>query len=183
MNISNDKKAFSLIEVVVVIGIVVVGMLGVSSLMLQNLQAENIDRDNLVASMLAQEGLELVRNQRDLNWLTGGAVWTDRIIGDGGGDSSYMIDYYPGDVEINFYYGADNINDANLQIDPYGFYAHDTVEHGSVSGWPDTNFYRLIEVADNLANGYLEIKCTVRFFHLGQPKDYVATTHLYSWRY
>lgn len=169
-----NNSAFSILEVIIAISIMAIGMLGVTSLMVQNLQVSNIDRDYLTAAMLAQEGLELVRNKRDLNWLTDGANWYDDIINDG----DYVIDYYPSsDTEINIDVSVDDISDAGarLMVDEYGYYAH------NIGGGVNTDFYRLIEVTDNTTN--LEISCTVRFKRLSQVKDYIAITRLYPWRY
>lgn len=176
-----NNLAFSVLEVIVAIAIMVIGMLGISSLMIQSLQAGNIDKDYLTASMLAQEGLELVRNQRDLNWLTENADWYDHIIEDG----HYSIDYYPlSGTQINIEQSVDSISDngARLEIDGFGFYAH------NITGGVDTNFYRLISVDDSnydypTDQGWIEVTCTVRFFKLGKAKDYIASYRLYPWRY
>ena len=69
--IKNKIKAaygFTLLEVTAVTAILTIALLGISSLVIQNLQAHNYNHNFLIASMLSQEGLELVRNIRDDNW-------------------------------------------------------------------------------------------------------------------
>src|SRR3990172_140667 len=59
---------FTIIEVIIAISLVNIGLLAISSLVIQNIQTQDINREYIIASMLAQEGLELARNIRDNNW-------------------------------------------------------------------------------------------------------------------
>lgn len=149
-------------------------MIGVMSLVIQNINAQYINKNVLIASGLAQEGLELVRNVRDLNWLTSGKVWDDNIVGDG----TYAIDYR-GRSSITNIAGADDAA-ARLYIksaEPYiGLYTHDASDGGNAP----TNFYRLITVVDN--TNYLDVECTIRWKEGSQNHDYKAETYLYNWR-
>ncbi|OHA66878.1 MAG: hypothetical protein A3C04_02450 [Candidatus Wildermuthbacteria bacterium RIFCSPHIGHO2_02_FULL_45_25] len=63
------RKGFTLIEVIVAVGIITVGVVGVLSLVNQSLSLSTDLRNRIVATYLAQEGVELVRNMRDYNWL------------------------------------------------------------------------------------------------------------------
>src|SRR3989338_10729475 len=87
LKISNNS-GISILEVVVAILIITIGLVGFLSLVIQNIRVQYIDKNVLIASGLAQEGLELVRNVRDLNWLTPGNSWDQDIVG-----NSYTIDY------------------------------------------------------------------------------------------
>jgi type II secretory pathway pseudopilin PulG len=68
------KKArgFSILEIVIVIYIITMALIGVMSLTMQNIKAQTIDKNNLIASELAQEGIEIVRSARDNNGVSGG---------------------------------------------------------------------------------------------------------------
>lgn len=71
MIIAKNKKikGFALIEVLFSLGMFVAGVIAVVSLMNQEI-SKSIDRRNeVIAGQLAQEGIELVRNIRDNNWL------------------------------------------------------------------------------------------------------------------
>lgn len=173
MNLINTKiiknnLGISLLEVIAAILIITIGLVGVLSLVIQNIQAQYINKNVFIASGLAQEGLELVRNIRDLNWLTPGETWNQDIVGDG----TYTIDY--GDrSSINT--AVNNLNDtgARLYIDGNGFYTHQTSATA-------TNFYRLITVIDN--TDYLDVKCAIRWQDGRQNHDFTAETYLYNWR-
>ncbi|MEF3692397.1 MAG: hypothetical protein V3574_05075 [Candidatus Moraniibacteriota bacterium] len=87
-NINKQKKGFSIGEVVLAIFILSVGLLALFSLFNQGIRELQEERDVVVASMLAQEGVELVRNTRDNNWadreypsnLTSPETFDDKIL-------------------------------------------------------------------------------------------------------
>jgi type II secretory pathway pseudopilin PulG len=165
MNKRKQTIGFTLLEVVVAIGIIMTGMLGVMSLVIQNIQIKTVNRNNLVASMLAQEGLELVRNMRDQNWLDG--VNYDQGLPTG----SFAIDYtktvYPA-IDLG-------VPAARLYTDnSSGFYWHNS----SVS--TESIYSRLITVSNNA--DHLAVSSTVRWVRNGQNIDYTAETLLYDWR-
>ncbi|MDP3043010.1 MAG: prepilin-type N-terminal cleavage/methylation domain-containing protein [bacterium] len=160
---------FSILEVIIAILIISIGMIGVLSLITQNIQVQYIGKNDLIASQLAQEGLELVRNIRDTNWLTAGNDWktgagattNSDIVQDG----DYAIDYSGAIIDIN------SIDNAGLNIDAAGFYTHNA---GAA-----TAFYRLITVVDNA--DYLDVECKVRWKERGRTHDYAVKTLLYNW--
>ncbi len=147
-----------------VIVILTVGMIAVLTMSEQTIKIANFNKNKLIASQLAQEGLELVRNKRDINWLTV-SYWKADIIQDG----HYTIDY-TGAIDAV----AASIDDssANLKIDANNLYWH-----GSGTA---TIFNRLINVDDKGNN--IEVNCTVRWREKGEAHDYVITTALYDWR-
>jgi len=165
--IIKNNSGISILEVVVAMMIITLGMIGVMSLVIQNVRAQYINKNVLMASGLAQEGLELVRNIRDLNWLTNGNEWDENIVGDG----TYTIDY-GGSASINDINSIDEAG-ARLYVNSDGFYTH------TVTAMP-TNFYRLITVVDN--DDYLDVKCEIRWKDGTQNHNYTAETYLYNWR-
>jgi type II secretory pathway pseudopilin PulG len=167
--IVKDNSGISILEVVVAMMIITMGMVGVLSLVIQNVEAQYINKNVLIASGLAQEGLELVRNIRDLNWLTPGNVWNQNIVGDG----TYTMDY-GGLVSIKMAVNFIDEAGARLYVDSNGFYMHVS------SGNTPTNFYRLITVVNN--TDYLDVKCTIRWKDGTQNHNYTAETYLYNWR-
>ncbi len=65
------RKAFSLGEVLLSVFILGVTMVTISQLFVVGLKNFADTRDSIIASMLAQEGVELARNIRDNNWAKG----------------------------------------------------------------------------------------------------------------
>ncbi|MDD4271922.1 MAG: hypothetical protein PHF50_03925 [Patescibacteria group bacterium] len=163
-----NNSGISILEVVVAMMIITMGMIGVLSLVIQNVEAQYINKNVLMASGLAQEGLELVRNIRDLNWLTPGNAWNQNIVGDG----TYIIDYR-GPASISQAINSISEDGARLYLNGSGLYTHET------SAAP-TNFYRLITAVDH--TDYLDVKCEIRWKDGAQNHNYTAETYLYNWR-
>lgn len=67
-------RGFTLVETLVAITIIALAITGPFYAVQQALNASRASRDNLIASSLAQEGLEYVRSIRDGNYL-GGVAW------------------------------------------------------------------------------------------------------------
>jgi type II secretory pathway pseudopilin PulG len=66
-----NEKGFYLAESIIAIAIMTIGILAAVSLLSSTMKVAQDDRDHTSAVLLAQEGIELVRNVRDNNW-TGG---------------------------------------------------------------------------------------------------------------
>jgi hypothetical protein len=128
---------------------------------IKNIQLENMNKNGLIASQLAQEGLELVRNKRDSNWLTG-ADWFNDLIGDG----TYGLDAFSNIINYS------SIDEAVLRINSEGVYNH--------SDGDDTKFKRLITASNNSDN--ISVSCLVQWSERGKDYQYQADTILYNWK-
>jgi type II secretory pathway pseudopilin PulG len=64
----NKEKGFSIMEVTVSVAIVAFTFVGMMSLFTYNIRLEIQDRNRIIAAYLAQEAIEIVRQQRDNNW-------------------------------------------------------------------------------------------------------------------
>ncbi len=172
--IIKEKSGFSIMEATVALSIITFGMLGILSLVTQNVKADMVSKNFLVASMLAQEGLELVRNLRDENWQRSGSSWDDDLVWDG----TYLIDHYGRsdiDDSVDSIGSASPDEAARLYIDPLNLYSH----FGSGTTTP---FFRLISVVESGTNDMISASSTVRWQDSTGWHDYVAETKLYDWR-
>jgi len=167
-----NNSGISILEVVVAILMITMGMVGVLSLVIQNINAQYINKNVLIASGLAQEGLELARNIRDANWLILNNAWDEDLTLTGVAHN-FAIDYR-GRSSITGVDGLDE--DTILKIDDDGFYWHGT--------GTNSLFRRLLTVEKKTAEGaeYLDVKCTIRWTEGAQNHDYTAETYLYDWR-
>jgi hypothetical protein len=160
MNIINHKQGQGLLELIIAIGVISVGLFGVWGLFLSNYTAQREAQARIIGANLAREGVELVKNIRDSNWLLGaenipcvydGAStnpdpcrWDSGLLGDG---TARIMNPFStldarGDndgetLELDF--NVDNLSDdlARLYRDEDGFYSH---EMGS-----STVYRRIIE--------------------------------------
>ena len=156
-----NKKGFTILEIVVVIFVFSLGMLGLATMVVQNIQVQYVNKDYLIASQLAQEGLELVRNKRDSNWLAE-TTWSGGLT-----SGNYIFDY--NDYTNNSY--SDINSTPFLKINSSGFYNY-------TSGTPSI-FKRLIETTND--SNSINVKCVVQWNDRGKIYNYEADTVLYNW--
>ncbi len=66
---NNFKKGFTIIELTIVVFILAVGIVGIMGLVSRIFNYTNLISSKLIAAYLSQEGIEIVRNIRDSNWI------------------------------------------------------------------------------------------------------------------
>lgn len=81
------QRGFSFLEVMISLFVLSIGFLGVINLATATLRNSMLQRDAVIASMLVQEGAELVYNIRDTNLARGNTAFA------GFTDGSFKIDY------------------------------------------------------------------------------------------
>lgn len=69
--LSNVKPGFSILEVIISTVVLTVGIVGAISLISSSLRHSMDSRDHVIASGLAQEGIEIARHIRDNSWARG----------------------------------------------------------------------------------------------------------------
>jgi len=84
--LKDNQKGFSLLEVIVAVFIVAVGLVGILTLANMSLKGASTSKMKLIASGLAQEGIEVVRDIRRSN-----TEWDDWYSGVSNGD--YRVQY------------------------------------------------------------------------------------------
>ena len=88
----NMTKGFTLAEVIVAIFILTVGIIGVSALITSTISSAIHSSNKLVAAYLAQEGIEIIRNIRDTNWIQQSTNWDEGLtICSAGCEADYNI--------------------------------------------------------------------------------------------
>jgi type II secretory pathway pseudopilin PulG len=174
-----DNSGFTILEMTVVIFIIVVGLTGIITLAHQNVQTVSIDKNTLIASQLAQEGLETVRAKRDTNWLQGANWETSTTTGSRldilqlANGYKYTVDATTGLIGA----APAGINDpaAKLYLNAAGLYTHQVTA-------TSTSFSRLITVGheNNLAS--TSVICQVQWKKGISYYSYYAETVLYNWK-
>lgn len=69
IEVGTTNKSFTLIETLVAIAILLVAVTAAMTLSFQSIRNASLIKNKFIASMLAQEGIELVKNQRDSNFI------------------------------------------------------------------------------------------------------------------
>lgn len=90
------KNGFTIIEVIIAILVLSIGVMGVLSAFYVIVFLSQNSVDRFIATYLAQEGIEIVRNIRDTNWLTSNE-WNNFILTSDqqapGGSNDWQADY------------------------------------------------------------------------------------------
>ena len=180
------KDGFSLIEIIVAIGIVSVGIISIISLFSVSLKNEIRSKNKVIAVYLAQEALEVVRWQRDTNWKNS-VAWDrnfDNIQSTGNDGISGLVDI--DDVtqsrEIKKVTGVGNQHKKKVCYKTAGdYYAQrdGATDLCSVAGWENTGFTRWLPIASDCGIDCLTVTAYVSHPNLSQ--DVQMSTRLYDW--
>lgn len=158
--VNRGGQGFTLIELMSVVVIMTIGMLGVMSLIDQIAIKSRLTNSKLVAAYLSQEGIEIVRNIRDSNWLESTA-WDSGL---GAGD--WEADY--NDQALSGYTGNPlNIDTTN------GFYNY--------SAGNPSKFSRRITISDSALDSF-KVAVEVSWQEFGQTYTIKVLEKLYDWR-
>jgi len=163
--VSNYKKnGFTFLEIIIVFFVIIVGLLGVFSFVQYPISASRVSTQQFIATYLSQEGIEIVRNIRDANWLEKPPPpsWIDGLVG-----GTWQIGY--DDTSLN---GL--VDDGRLYFDSNGWYNHNDSSGG------ETKFKRKITIDDSDSN-YLKVSVEVSWTEKGKNYNVTAQENLYEW--
>ena len=167
-------KGFSLLELIITILVVSIGILGTYSVVSYTLSAIGLSSSRLTAAYLAQEGIEIVRNIRDTNWLEEDAGVSGVLWNSGLGTGNYEADYRNDGLDTCF--SPCNFNSLRvLQIEG-GFY-----RYGGTAG-VNTPFKRKITI-DSGPGGSLTVTVSIQWDHKGKrQRPVIVQENLYNWK-
>lgn len=157
------SKSFTLIEVIVAIFLLTVGVVGTFALVQRTITFTSVTSSRLGAVYLAQEGIEIVRNIRDSNWLeqrtSPDLPWDEGLpIGD------WQADYKTQNLSQIY---AGNF----LNIDGTDFYSY--------SPGTSTKFKRKITISKDTDT--LKVSVLVEWQERGKVYQVTAQENLYKW--
>jgi len=159
------NKGLTLIELMIATFVIVIGVVGSFSVLQKVIMSTTLSSSRLVAAYLAQEGIEVVRNIRDTNWVEG-EDWDN--------DISYVAGSKYLDYRSVSYPDSANCSSKNYlkYNQASGFY------ECSING----NFQRTISV-ESIGGGEEGIKVLVKveWEELGSVHEVSAQENLYNW--
>jgi Tfp pilus assembly protein PilV len=153
-----ENSGFTLLEVLTSVFVLVITSLTIFSLLSASIFSLSSLKDRFVAFYLAQEGIEIVKNIRDSNFLQG-ASWLSGIgTGDKRGDySSTSLSPY---------------SDTYLKQNLSGFFQY--------SSGSDTKFKRKINVTQIDANR-VRVTVEVSWMEKGRPQSFTLVEEITNW--
>lgn len=158
-------RGFTLLEIIIAIFVLTIGIIGVFSVLPQMLSYTAFSSSQLIAAYLSQEGIEIVRNIRDTNWLTPGNSWNTGL-----DQGDYEADYNDPDLTSCSSPCDYNHNLRFVKLDG-GFYNYDT--------GGDTKFKRKITITPEA--DYLKVSVLVEWQEKGKTRSIAVQENLYNW--
>jgi len=173
------KNGFTLIEVMSAIAILTMAVGGSYALIQQTLVSASLNQQKLIASYLVQEGIEVVRNVRDSNWLeqrgNAGLSWDDGLTSCQAPnccEGDYKTDSLPSQTALTSLTNCDYNNLRYLSFGDNGFYGY--------SGTIQSVFKRKINIT-KIDNTKLEVLVEVDWSERGRTHTVKAQDNLYDW--
>jgi prepilin-type N-terminal cleavage/methylation domain-containing protein len=169
------SKGFTIIELMVAIVILSFGIMGAYGAFLPFINATYNISHKFTAVYLAQEGLEIVRNIRDTNFIKSAgsrsANWSDGLLEC---ELGCQLDYKTGTLtealpnKLKAYDPSEF-----LKINEDGFYGYDS----GVS----TKFKRKVTIDNQLGADVLKVSVVVTWDYNNKPFSFETVGYLYNW--
>ncbi len=158
------KRGFTLLEVILAIFVLTIAVSGAFALISQTFIAASLAQSKLIASYLAQEGIELTKNIRDTNWLSQ-RTDPDILWNDGLSRGDWQIDYKGQKLD----YG---VSGNFLNIDSEGLYGY--------SAGKQTHFKRKISIT-NIDENNIKVVVEVSWQERNRDYQVKALEKLSNW--
>jgi len=156
-----NSNGFTLIELLITISVISVGIAGVLIATQQSISVIDYANSRFTAALLAQEGVEIIKNIRDTNFLKGNS-WNDGL-SDGDHEVQYIV------PRIAIY------TDSYLTKDEHDFYNYTSAD--------DTKFKRKVQIT-NVPSDKIELEITVYWRKRGGGyHELVLKEYIYNWYY
>lgn len=181
------EKGLTMIELVISLFVLTVAVFGIYNAFSVMVVTTAQMSDKFIAAYLAQEGIEVIRNIRDNNWLNPSDPenpdWTEGFFSCGQTQCDWQADY-DDTATLTTWSGDDETGGAKLNINEDGFYSYNTGDQ--------TKFRRKITIApiENDVGEIYALKVTATVFWDEKPtifnfeKSYGSITaedYLYNW--
>jgi type II secretory pathway pseudopilin PulG len=162
MKNKTQDKGFSLIEVLISLTVIIFALVGVISLSAISISSIRLNKSKIIAANLTQEGLEIVKNIRDNNWLNyrrQAGNWLDGLT-----SGNYRVQYNQ-EALLAF-------SDLPLKTDSNGFYQYDV--------GIDTKFRRKITI-QKINDDQIKVLIEVNWQEAGRSNLISAEARFYNW--
>ena len=168
--LSTHQKGFTLIEIIIAITVLSFGVLMVYNAFAVAASTTYANAPRLAASYLAQEGIEIIRNLRDINFINQ-AVWSAGLL-TGPCLAGCQADYRVSATnQLESYDG-----NAFLGINSDGFYTYDF-------GATPTIYKRKITISPISGTiDVMKVDVLVSWNYNGAPATFNTTGYLYDWQ-
>ncbi|KKP42240.1 MAG: hypothetical protein UR31_C0017G0019 [Parcubacteria group bacterium GW2011_GWA2_33_14] len=170
INAKRYSTGFTIIELIITIAILSFGILGAYSAFAPFFTLTYNVSYRLTAVYLAQEGLEIVRNLRDNNFINSNN-WSDGLLEC---DLGCQLDYKTG-TSVESFENQLKLYDPGefLKINSDNFYSYDLGD--------TTKFQRKITINQESGTDVLKVSVIVTWDYNGKPFSFESEGYLYNW--
>ncbi|MFH0906650.1 MAG: prepilin-type N-terminal cleavage/methylation domain-containing protein [bacterium] len=153
-----NQKGFSLLGVIIAMFITMIGLVSILNLSINSLKAASYSKARLIASGLAQEGMEIIQGMRksNINW----DDWYDSV-----SSGDYRLQYDSSSL-LSYSYTP-------LRINSSGLYQYDESSY--------TPFYRKISL-DKISNAEVKVVVEVSWDIKGERYSLIIEDRLWNWK-
>lgn len=184
-----QKNAFTLLEAIIAITIILVATAGAMNLISQTIVRLGAPKDEVIAANLAAEGIEVIRNIRDTNWLED-VPWDSGLTFAGcsaaiasstlGASSCIPIGTCPSSLNVDYNsISVSNLPDDRLYFSSAsGLYSHN-------SAFAQTRFFRRVELTyckDWESAVFMRVRSLVDWTDRFGSEQFTLLDHLYDWQ-
>lgn len=167
---TNNEEGFTLIEVIVSIAVIITTLVGLIGLISFSVSGLGPAKSRIIAANLAQEGVEIVRNIRDSNWMLYRAEMEN------GESWRWTTGLSPGTYRVQF--NSSSLISITgdgpfLRRDNNGFYRYNGT-------WPNTPFTRKITI-ENVSADEIKVISEVKWSEKRRSNVISIENHLYNW--
>lgn len=175
MLIGIKNKGQGLLETIVAIGIILTGLVSSLTLVIFTLSASRQSADAIIASNLAWEGIEVVRNIRDSNYLAG-VSWDAGLAG---ADTTAIAVFDEPTASWALNFTPNFLDDTAARM-----FRSSGVYLQNVSTPPGlaTDFFRLIIIDPEGTVFRKRVASQVRWIERGVARSVIAETRIFDWR-
>lgn len=170
LNRYND--GFTLVESIVAIFILLIAIVMPMAVVARALFTANYAQDQITAVYLAQEGVELIRNVRDNNVLSGGALWDQGSLSGCYTESGCYVD------------SVHNVNIVNVCAGVCPYVQEDnsggTSWYGNDTNWSNTKYIRTVRLS-KMSDYEIKVNSTVVWATRGGDRTVLVEDVLTNW--
>ncbi len=169
INAKRYSTGFTMIEIIITIAVLSIGIIGTYNAFYSIMNVADTMSYRLTAAYLAQEGIDVVKNIRDSNFVTGASFASGLTSCAGGCQADYKAgtSIEQSQNQLQAYSGS------FLKINSDGFYGYD-------SG-VDTKFKREITI-NQISSDELEVTSEVFWNYNGKDYSVTSSGYLYNWK-
>ena len=168
INVKRYSTGFTMIEIIITIAVLSIGIIRSYTAFSSIMNVADTMSYRFTAAYLAQEGLDIIKNMRDGNFISGASFTTGLTSCSAGCQADYKTGtaVQQSQNQLQAYAGS------FLKINSDGFYGYDA--------GTDTKFKREITVSQ-VASNELKVDSKVFWNYNGTDYSITSSEHLYDW--